>query len=1099
MKKIFLLPIFFLLTSIVVSAQVLPIKKGGQWGAINPKAEIIINPQYESISTFNEQGWAAFRKEGKAGVINQKGAVVVPAEYEQVKPISSQYIAVWQNGKCGVVNTQNEIVLKPAFDLVDTLSAGLFRVQIAGKYGISNIQGEAVLAASYDKMGRFEDGFPVAGIEKEGKKGILVLSPDELVVKVYEAIYEKVEFTDAQHIQLYQQKGITEIVLDETGVIASEQDYVNAVAYKLAKEKATRQEVMASGEDPRLPRWQKDRFHYILTDALGRNLLGALSFFQLNVDEEQGLAMGIYQTPEKALECYVIVPDKAQIALKVEAKDLIITDFQTSDFARITIDTLFDGLVNKQGDIISELGGMDITNIGNFEDGRAVVQCGKQFGFIDTKGQVAIPIIYEVASDFKNGYAIARQASKFGCIDASGKTVVPFEYDGIDVPSGGVLRVKKGRGSQGKWGLINMQNQVIAPFEYTIISEIKDKEAVVRQGKKQGVINTQGKVVVPVVIEADYLGPFNKGIAEIGMERMVENIAGRPEIRYQYKGYVNRDGAQVVAPKYEFIHHFDSIYQAGAGLSKVVLANKIGYINAKGQEVIAPIYSAIEGFEEVYMKGAGLAKIKQGDKFGYIDAKGNVVLEPAYSMVDGFDKALQDTTKLAQAGIDGKFGYINHQEKPIIPLVYDRISPIFGNTIIVQQDDKFGLIDTSNEAILPIEYDGIRFVEGAGNQLLAVYKGKAEELTFNGKGEVISHQPATKKIEPSIKGQAAGKYKYLTDFDSNGLAVVTDGAVKGLINRSGKMLTKLDYQEIGEFVEGMAYFQLDHKDRKKRLWGYMNTQGEQVIPATYNMAKNFGNGLAPVLVSGRWGYIDTQGKIAITAQYRQAEPFTGDYAWINETEVIDKKGKAMGKFVLDGKPVAGFSSGKSIAEVASGQLHLRSNAQPAYYATYDEVTPYIGDIAFVKKGEKWVLTREIRENFEGKVQGREVEVPFTKAGKRYYIETYGQRDKKTTKEGIDIKDKKWEKVYDGQWRMIDHQGYFVGETTYQKLVTDLANGTFTAEVSGLVGIVNLSGKFIAQPEQELVEAVSKDIVKVVSFGRIGYLKADGSWLWPLTK
>ena len=215
------------------------------------------------------------------------------------------------------------------------------------------------------------------------------------------------------------------------------------------------------------------------------------------------------------------------------------------------------------------------------------------------------------------------------------------------------------------------------------------------------------------------------------------------------------------------------------------------------------------------------------------------------------------------------------------------------------------------------------------------------------------------------------------------------------------------------------------------------------------------------------------------------------------TEVIDKTGKPMGQFVLDGQPVAGFSSGKSIAEVASGQLHVRPNGQPAYYTTYDEVTPYIGDIAFVKKGEKWVLTREVREMFEGKELNREVEVPFTKAGKRYYLEAYGKRDKKTTKEGIDIKDKKWEKVYDGQWRMIDQQGYFIGESTYSNITYDLAKGEFTGSLAGLIGVVNTSGEFIAPAEQELVEAVTEDIIRVESFGKIGYLKSDGTWLWPL--
>jgi hypothetical protein len=32
-----------------------------------------------------------------------------------------------------------------------------------------------------------------------------------------------------------------------------------------------------------------------------------------------------------------------------------------------------------------------------------------------------------------------------------------------------------------------------------------------------------------------------------------------------------------------------------------------------------------------------------------------------------------------------------------------------------------------------------------------------------------------------------------------------------------------------------------------------------------------------------------------------------------------------------------------------------------------------------------------------------------------------------------------------------------------------------------------------------VEAVGEGLVQVVSFGKIGYLRADGTWLWPLAE
>src|ERR1051326_951976 len=70
---------------------------------------------------------------------------------------------------------------------------------------------------------------------------------------------------------------------------------------------------------------------------------------------------------------------------------------------------------------------------GDFSFGRAYIAKDGQYGFINRKGEIAIPAIYTWAESFKpNGTARVKLADKFGMIDTSGKSLLQCEYDRID-------------------------------------------------------------------------------------------------------------------------------------------------------------------------------------------------------------------------------------------------------------------------------------------------------------------------------------------------------------------------------------------------------------------------------------------------------------------------------------------------------------------------------------------------------------------------------------------------------------------------------------------------------------------------------------------
>ncbi len=76
-------------------------------------------------------------------------------------------------------------------------------------------------------------------------------------------------------------------------------------------------------------------------------------------------------------------------------------------------------------------------DIGIYSEGYFAVRQGDQVGFVDQKGEIAIPLSYhwdhssQLYHRFQKGKVIVYKNKKYGIIDTKNGVVVPFEYDNI--------------------------------------------------------------------------------------------------------------------------------------------------------------------------------------------------------------------------------------------------------------------------------------------------------------------------------------------------------------------------------------------------------------------------------------------------------------------------------------------------------------------------------------------------------------------------------------------------------------------------------------------------------------------------------------------
>ncbi len=114
-------------------------------------------------------------------------------------------------------------------------------------------------------------------------------------------------------------------------------------------------------------------------------------------------------------------------------------------------------------------------------------------------------------------------------------------------------------------------------------------------------------------------------------------------------------------------------------------------------------------------------------------------------------------------------------------------------------------------------------------------------------------------------------------------------------NGKQKLLNTYDDVEHGEEDGTFAV-------QKEGLWGFIDTNGDEIIAPQYEKYKSFSNRIAIVRKNRKWGYINKLGQNITPLKYWHCHYFYGDIAvaenFDHTSEVIDKSGKVL----LKGKP-----------------------------------------------------------------------------------------------------------------------------------------------------------------------------------------------------
>ena len=245
------------------------------------------------------------------------------------------------------------------------------------------------------------------------------------------------------------------------------------------------------------------------------------------------------------------------------------------------------------------------------------------------------------------------------------------------------------------------------------------------------------------------------------------------------------------------------------------------FINSTGRVAIPGEYEDITSFNN-----GGFAAVKTSGQYYVITSDGSKY---------GIDETgLDDVYGIANYVIgqkDGKYGYYSADFKlASTGLQFDTITLNSNGCALVCDGGKWAIISDSGEKISDFVYE-----DAALNSIGCAYAGGSALLKEGGAWYIVS---------------TTGEKLCTTGFsdarapEGSGYIAVSDGSKFGFVDHSGATKLEFTYDDAKSFSEGLAPVKVGDK------WGYINERGSLVIDAIFEDAEPFRNGIAIATFNG---------------------------------------------------------------------------------------------------------------------------------------------------------------------------------------------------------------------------------------------------------
>ena len=196
-----------------------------------------------------------------------------------------------------------------------------------------------------------------------------------------------------------------------------------------------------------------------------------------------------------------------------------------------------------------------------------------------------------------------------------------------------------------------------------------------------------------------------------------------------------------------------------------------------------------------------------------------------------------------------------------------------------------------------------------------------------------------------------GKYDWHDDCICNGLIKVRLDGKYGFINKDGEEIIPCKYEDADAFSDGLA------KVKSAEGWGFVNENGEEIIPCKYEDADAFSGGLARVKTAEGWGFVNKDGEEIIPCKYKDADAFSDGLARVHSKEgwgFINKDGEEI--IPCKYKYADAFSYGLARVQSKEGWGFVNKDGEEIISCKYEDADYFWfgAETAEVKLNGEWI-------------------------------------------------------------------------------------------------------------------------------------------------
>ncbi|MFZ5950730.1 MAG: WG repeat-containing protein [Candidatus Rifleibacteriota bacterium] len=405
------------------------VRKGERWGFIDPDGSLAISARFDEVNSFSED-LAAVKFKNHWGYIDTSGKVIVHCQFDEAKPFASGTAIVVKDNRYGIIDRTGKFLLKPEYGMIiPTTAPGLLEVTkdfysgiyhrekgliIPVRYSFLTILAEnLILADRGDSQGLFDFsgnsvlGLTEAEISSLGNSYMRVKNVTSLAVfDIGERKIIELDFADIRPFSdgraAFMTKDAKWGFLDSSLRIAIFPNYLWVTDFK---------DRHAAVEDHKGIRIIDIRNNLVKDPYLTKIPIdGTDAFKKVCFQNKWGLQDkdGNWITKPEFLD------------LRVFSTGVALAWIGTYNWRLLTPEKAPNAEYQSYEDV------------GHISENRCWVRSQGYFGYLDEKGRLVIPMIYDSATEMRDRMAAVRKNFLWGFIDKDGNQVLPHIFSKVD-------------------------------------------------------------------------------------------------------------------------------------------------------------------------------------------------------------------------------------------------------------------------------------------------------------------------------------------------------------------------------------------------------------------------------------------------------------------------------------------------------------------------------------------------------------------------------------------------------------------------------------------------------------------------------------------